>query len=538
VVPTTCHVATLPPPTVQEHMLSLKNHGAASESATRFMKPERKSPLQVLLDTAPSNTAMQHKAKSGVSDSHSKLVDVEATPDGRKNTLHSEDLLEPPTANPSHETSDSRTTTPESNVPSLTTGISDDDDDDDDEDSDDPDTRHSHGLLSHGGTPSRRTSIMQQVWDRFWQQVPSGSRGHYEQPRSSTRNLPLAPGPSSRPGTKRQHESVQDDEDGSARPLVRKSRRLNVNDERKKLACLYHKFNPGLHEGCSDTRYNGINHVMAHLKEKHRPTEHHCTYCWLSFEDVGSLVIHHSGSACRPTGGVSVNALEHVSRSHSETAATKWYSIWDQLFPGPPGHPIPRPKSPYWNGRTFELQEQFFQFMRRELISRLDANEVDGAMRDARIEWETNGPPPLPLLQPRDCSGPRDPVSPSTPSSSAGATMESAMQSTEATAIRASPSSSRIELSFGQPGDLQDYVDQVSYVDAYNFEQVYICEDTFPLPPTAPMQPSSPELEHEPEPGSSQEREKLNEETDEDYFTLGLDDLDPTVRILYRQPSL
>ncbi|KAI1100204.1 hypothetical protein F4804DRAFT_54980 [Jackrogersella minutella] len=121
------------------------------------------------------------------------------------------------------------------------------------------------------------------------------------------------------------------------------------------LACLFYKHNPSLYERCFHKEFKNISALRQHLDKDHKLGTHHCSSCWISFNDEMSLTAHKD--SCQPTGGIPVDKLPPIYKAH-DNPGKKWYWTFRQLF----GHTATPPKCPYPHPRQ-DLLDQFCQHL-------------------------------------------------------------------------------------------------------------------------------------------------------------------------------
>lgn len=123
------------------------------------------------------------------------------------------------------------------------------------------------------------------------------------------------------------------------------------------LACHFYKMNPKQHSSCRTKTFQSISSLGQHLRSAHCPkSRHSCESCFQSSQSEAALHAHVDSGVCRPTGGVEIPT---VSRKRG-TQASKWYTVWSQLFPN-----LAPPRAPYRDGHH-EI-DQFVQYCERSL---------------------------------------------------------------------------------------------------------------------------------------------------------------------------
>ncbi|KAK8035104.1 hypothetical protein PG993_010099 [Apiospora rasikravindrae] len=152
--------------------------------------------------------------------------------------------------------------------------------------------------------------------------------------------------------------------------------------------------NPKQHSTCATKTFLTISSLGQHLRLAHSPKgRHYCKACCQFFQSASALKAHADSGVCRPTGGVSVDELPKMSHKH-ERPASKWNTVWQQLFPH-----LKRPRSPYPDG-NHEI-DQFVQFFLRALqrpmpgLMSHDRESIATLLQCQASRWRTEPGEPL-----------------------------------------------------------------------------------------------------------------------------------------------
>ncbi|KAK8101134.1 hypothetical protein PG999_011508 [Apiospora kogelbergensis] len=161
------------------------------------------------------------------------------------------------------------------------------------------------------------------------------------------------------------------------------------------LACHFYKMNPKQHSGCADKTFQSISSLGQHLRNAHSPKgrDHTCNACFQSYKSEAVLHAHTDSGYCRPTGGVSAGDLPSGSHRH-DTPASKWYTVWDQLFPR-----LGRPHSPY-AGNHHEIDQfvqSFLRTMQEDMpeLTPQNRKRIATLLKGRATRWRTEQGEPL-----------------------------------------------------------------------------------------------------------------------------------------------
>ncbi len=182
-------------------------------------------------------------------------------------------------------------------------------------------------------------------------QVPHGPDEH--RPRSSRKGKGRA--------TRDQDQDSGDEESQRRQP---KKKRLNDYPPEgvpKQLACHFWKLDPRKHRSCFRFTLEDTSRVKQHLKRKHTP-EYYCERCWAVFPDDGTHQTHVKVEVVTcPSRTCNFPEITYRQRealrirSTSNTEESRWFDMWDIIFPN-----SPRPPSPYIDS---DLSEELCELM-------------------------------------------------------------------------------------------------------------------------------------------------------------------------------
>ncbi|CAH0025150.1 unnamed protein product [Clonostachys rhizophaga] len=117
------------------------------------------------------------------------------------------------------------------------------------------------------------------------------------------------------------------------------------------LACPFYKFNPVLYDECKKFQFARVWNMKQHLVRSHsvsEPSTLSCNVCHSPFVDEQSKRLHLHDGSCRIAAAPEklspqeVVKLKETRFPRGSSAASQWFAIWIQLFPG-----HTKPQTPY-----------------------------------------------------------------------------------------------------------------------------------------------------------------------------------------------
>jgi hypothetical protein len=116
-------------------------------------------------------------------------------------------------------------------------------------------------------------------------------------------------------------------------------------------ACPFYKFNPVLCDECKKFQFARISDMKQHLVRSHslsEPSTFSCNVCRSPFVDEQSKMLHLREGNCSIVAVPEKLSLHEVTSLKTKkyprgsSAASQWFAIWNQLFPG-----HTQPQTPY-----------------------------------------------------------------------------------------------------------------------------------------------------------------------------------------------
>ncbi|CAI6092671.1 unnamed protein product [Clonostachys chloroleuca] len=117
------------------------------------------------------------------------------------------------------------------------------------------------------------------------------------------------------------------------------------------LACPFYKFNPVLYDECKKFQFARTSDMKQHLVRSHsvsEPSTLSCNVCHSPFVDEQSKRLHLREGGCSIVAVPEklslheVASLKETKFPRGSSAASQWFAIWNQLFPG-----HTQPQTPY-----------------------------------------------------------------------------------------------------------------------------------------------------------------------------------------------
>lgn len=159
----------------------------------------------------------------------------------------------------------------------------------------------------------------------------------------------------------------------------------NAHVKKPRMACLFAKAGiPGLGASCYSQGYATISQLKDHIHRYHVRPRHYCPRCRTVFKEASDLEKHlRQPDTCEielvTADGITEAEEKRLlmkTRIHLQLA-TKWYLMWDLLFPQ-----LVRPASPYWEGLVSTILHAFRRHTADKLptiISERLASELDAS---------------------------------------------------------------------------------------------------------------------------------------------------------------